>query len=199
MAAASFLTTRFASGLPSVTVDQGEAVLVSGTALRQDGTPATGATVELQSTPHGKGTWTTFDTVAISPAGFLSAAFRPVGSADYRLRIEPSATEVGSTSNKLAVIVRPVVIAAVSKPVVRHGASVGLNVSIPGHASQVVIVERWARNAWHPYATVRLGTNGKKSVVVRPLAKGHFLYRFTKPADAFHLGASSKALQVHAV
>ena len=96
-------------------------------------------------------------------------------------------------------IVRPVVIAAVSKSVVRHGATVGLNVSIPGHASQVVVVERWAHNAWHPYATVRLGANGKRSVVVRPLAKGHFLYRFTKPADAFHLGASSKALQVHAV
>ena len=33
-ATASFLTTRFASGLPSTTVKQGEAVLVSGTALR---------------------------------------------------------------------------------------------------------------------------------------------------------------------
>ena len=198
-AAASFLTTRFASGLPSVTVNQGEAVLVSGTALRQDGTAATGATVELQSTPRGKGTWTTFDTVAVSAAGFLSAAFRPVASADYRLQIGASAAEAGSTSNKLAVIVRPVVIAAVSKPVVRHGATVGLNVSIPGHAGQVVIVERWARNAWQPYATVRLGSNGKKSVVVRPLERGHFRYRFTKPADAFHLGVSSKALQVRAV
>ena len=196
---ASFLTTRFSSGLPSTTVDQGEAVLVSGTALRADGTAVSDATVDLQSTPHGRDAWTTVDTVAVSDAGFLSAALRPVGSSDYRLHIEPTATEAGSDSNKLTIIVRPVVIAAVSKPVVQHGTTVGLNVSIPGHASQVVTVERWAHNAWQPYATVRLGTNGKRSVVVRPLVRGRYLYRFAKAADPYHLIAFSKALQVKAL
>ena len=95
--------------------------------------------------------------MAVSDAGFVSAAFRPVGSSDYRLHIAASATEAGSDSNKLTVIVRPVVIAAVSKPVIVHGRTVGLNVSIPGHAGQVVTVERWAHNAWQPYATVVSG------------------------------------------
>jgi hypothetical protein len=87
----------------------------------------------------------------------------------------------------------------VSRPVVKHGATVGLNVSIPGHASQVVTVERWAHNAWQPYTTARLGTNGKRSVLVRPLLKGKYRFRFTKPADPFHLIAYSKALTVKAL
>jgi hypothetical protein len=197
--AASFLTTRFASGLPSTTVKQGGEVLVSGTALRADGSAVTGATVELQSTPHGRQAWKTFTTVAVSGSGFVTAAFRPVGSSDYRLHIAASATEAGSDSNKLTVIVRPIVIAAVSKPVIVHGRTVGLNVSIPGHAGQVVTVERWAHNAWHHYATVRLGANGKRSVAVRPLLKGRYLFRFIKPADSFHLIAFSKALKVKAL
>jgi hypothetical protein len=196
---ASFLTTRFASGLPSTTVSQGEAVPVSGTALRADNTGATGLDVELQSSPHGRNTWTTFGAKAVTGPGFVAGAFRPVGSSDFRLHVAASATEAGSNSNVLTVIVRPVVTAAVSKATIKHGGTVGLNVSIPGHAGQTVVVERWSNNAWKPYTTVRLGTNGRRSVVVRPLAKGHYRYRFSKPADAFHLGAVSKALQVHAL
>jgi hypothetical protein len=175
------------------------AVQISGTALRADATAVSGAAVQLQSTPHGRQAWTTVATLPVSDAGFVTASFRPVGSSDYRLHITPSATEAGSDSNKLTVIVQPVVIAAVSKTVVRHGRTVGLHVSIPGHAGQVVTVERWAHNAWHRYATVRLGANGKRSVAVRPLLKGRYRFRFIKPADSFHLVAFSKALTVKAL
>jgi hypothetical protein len=198
-AQASSLSLRFASGKPSLTVNQGDAVLVSGTALRADGTGAEGAIVDLQTSPHGRQQWTTIKTTTITGPGFLSAAFRPAGTSDYRLHVAATATEAGSDSKLIKVVVRPVVIAAATKPRIVHGRTVGLNVSIPGHAGQVVTVECWVHNAWKPYTKVRLGSNGKRSVVVRLATKGHYRYRFVKSADATHLSAASKALQINAV
>jgi hypothetical protein len=196
---ASFLNARLASGPGTLQVTEGAAVVVSGTAVRADGTGAGGVPVQVQSSRHGLGVWRTIASSTVTGSGLVTAAFRPVGTSDYRLLIEASATEQGSVSNLLTVVVKPAVIAAVSKPIIVHGRTVGLNVSIPGHAGQLVTVQRWSNNAWRPYATVRLGSNGKRSVAVRLAAKGHYRYRFVKAADAFHLGAFSKTLQVRAL
>jgi hypothetical protein len=196
---ASYLDARLAGGVSTLKVTQGAAVVVSGTALRADGTGAGGATVQVQSSRHGLATWRTITSTIVARSGLLSATFRPQGTSDYRLLIGASATEQGSVGNLLTVVVKPAVIAAVSKPIIVHGRTVGLNVSIPGHAGQLVTVQRWSNNAWRPYATVRLGSNGKRSVAVRLAAKGHYRYRFVKAADAFHLGAFSKTLQVRAL
>jgi hypothetical protein len=155
--------------------------------------------VQLQTTAHGQGAWRTLETSTVSGAGFVSGAVRAVASADYRWHLVPSATELGSDSNVLSLPVKPVVIAAVTRPTIRHGSTVGLNVSVPGHPGQVVLVQRWSRNAWHPYTAVRLGQNGKRSVPVRLATKGHYLYRFVKAADADHVSSPSKALRIRAL
>jgi hypothetical protein len=180
----------------SQSVTEGAAVLVTGTVRRDDGTPADGVTVALQVAALGTTAWRTTGTTTVRPGGFVTTAFRATASADYRLHVASSATEVGSDSNLLTVAVRPSVIAAVTKPKVAHGRPVGLDVSVPGHSGQLVAVQRWYRNAWHAAGTVRLGANGKRVVVVRPAAKGRYRYRFVKAADATHLAAVSKALQV---
>ncbi|MDX6257859.1 MAG: hypothetical protein QOJ11_4193 [Frankiales bacterium] len=195
----ALLTARFATGQSTLRVTQGAAALISGTALQADGSAVGGSTVQVQATPHGRAVWRTVGSLTVPASGLLSGVFRPVGTSDYRLLLQASGDEGGAVSNVLTVVVRPSVIAAVTKPIVEHGRTVGLNVSIPGHAGQVVTVQRWVHNAWKPCATARLGVNGKRSVVVRLLAKGHYVYRFVKAADAFHLGAVSKPLPVRAV
>jgi hypothetical protein len=193
------VTARLAGGLRTLQVTEGAAVVVSGTALRAAGTGAAGATVQVQRSRHGLGAWQTVASSTAAGSGQVTTTIRPVGTADYRLLIGAVPGDQGALSNVLTVIVKPAVIAAVTKPIVVHGRTVGLNVSIPGHAGQVVTVQRWADNAWRPYGTVRLGSNGKRSVAVRIAAKGHYRYRFVKAADASHLGAFSKTLQVRAL
>ena len=196
---ASSLTADLPDGVGTARLTQGGAVQLSGTVLRPDGTAAAGVSVQVQSSRHGLGRWQTVDTQTSSATGAVVSTLRPQGTSDYRLLVAASGTETGSVSNLVTVIVRPFVVAAVTRPTVVHGRTVGLNVSIPGHAGQVVTVQRWSHNAWRPYATVRLGSTGKRSVAVKLAVKGHYRYRFVMAPDAFHLGAESKTLQVRAL
>ncbi|MDX6202350.1 MAG: hypothetical protein QOJ83_1850 [Frankiales bacterium] len=196
---ANILTARFTGGGSTLRVTQGTAVRVSGAAVRSAGSAAAGATVQVQATQRGRSLWRTVASRTVPPSGVLSAVFRPGGNTDYRLVLAASTSEPGAVSNILSVVVTPAVTAAVTKPTVRHGGTVRLNVSIPGHSGQVVTVQRYVHNVWKSYAAVHLGTNGKRSVVVRLLAKGRYLYRFVTAADASHLGAVSKSLPVRAV
>ena len=191
-----FLSSRLVSGHTTQTVTEGSAVVMSGTALRSDGSGAAGTSVELQVSRHGQHTWTTFKTLSVTGPGFLSAAIRPVASSDYRLHVAATPTTAPADSASFSVLVQPVLIAALSEPAIRPGHTVGLNVRVPGHAGQVVLVERFVHHRWTSYAKVRLGSGGRRSVVVRIAAKGQYLYRFVKSADATHVGSKSKALRV---
>ncbi len=196
---ASLLSARPVNGKASQTVREGEAVPIDGTALRPDGMGADGAVALLQSSPHNRNRWTTIRTIRVAGPGFVSAVVRPKQSSDYRLHIAASGNEVGSTSARFTLIVRPVLTAVLSKPFVRHGQTIGLNVVVPGHGGQIVLVQRFVHHKWVDFTKARLGSAGRRSVLIRPLSKGHLLYRFVKAADAYHAAVTSKALPVHVV
>jgi hypothetical protein len=76
---------------------------------------------------------------------------------------------------------------------------VRLEVTIPGHARQLVLVQRWSQGAWHDVTKARLDRDAASTVTVRAAGHGEQRYRFVKAPDTTHLGAVSKALRVDVV
>ena len=194
------MSLRIGPAKHEVTVDEGATVRLSGSVLRPDGGPAAMATVSLQTSPRGRHSWRTVASWQVPASGRLSATVHASSTADYRLRVQRSTTEAGSTSNGLAR-------RTAGRARRRHHShrrpgphACGSTSRSRATPASSCVVQRWSRNALarRTPPSGSAATGDAVTVTVRA-AKGELRFRFVKAPDATHLGAASKALQVRVV
>lgn len=185
--------TRTAASVSPASVTAGGSTTITGRATRIDnGAALVGVPLSLYRKQNGATTWQLLKTTTSNSSGYVSYVHKPVWGQDYQWGPNGSAELLGSRSASVAVGVRPVVTANVSKSTMPLGSSLLLYGSVsPAHPGQAVYLQRWVGGKWNHVTVGKLTSQSTYMFTIKPTARGTYAYRVAKPGDVDHLTTTS--------
>jgi GH25 family lysozyme M1 (1,4-beta-N-acetylmuramidase) len=151
----------------------GKPLVVSATLTRTDTSgPIPGQTVKIFRRVHGSATWVRHGSFTTGSDGTGSVRLHPHYSVDVRL-VFAGGSGYRPSKAVTTTLVRPVVTAALSKPVVRHGHRVKLSGTVtPLVSGQQVTLQLFSRRGtWTVSRTKTISSTGGYSFTLRPRQK----------------------------
>ena len=147
-----------------------------------------GVTVQFLGRRKGIGGYGVVGTRTTSGSGVAALAVKPVRNMEYIARYAGGALRFGRQTGAVAVLVRTLVKTTLSVTSLHLGKSVVIKGSVaPKHAGQKVLLQRLVAGKWKTIATVKLTSLSTYRFTWKPLKKGTFSLRVSKPADADHV------------
>ncbi|MFC0623859.1 DUF1906 domain-containing protein [Kribbella deserti] len=185
--------TRTTIAISPASLTMGGATTITGRATRIDtGAALAGVPLNLYRRQKGTTAWQLIKTTTTNASGVASYVHKPVWSQDYQWGPNGSADTLGSRSASIAVGVRPVVTASVTKTTMPLGSALLLYGSVsPAHPGQAVYLQRWVGGKWNHVTVGKLTTKSTYMFTIKPTVRGTYAYRVAKPGDVDHLTTTS--------
>lgn len=180
------------------TVTYGAALTLSGRLTRADGSPVTGAPVQLLSRTAGQSSTVVLATLRTGAEGQLSRQVTPRTTAEYQLRYGGDALTTPGSSNKTVTYVQPRISGAFTPAGVKLGQASMLRGSVsPAYfGTHLAIRRRLQDGSWQDAAVVGIDGSGTYAWSVQPGAAGRYLFQVVLPVRPAHLEAATPALAV---
>jgi len=173
----------------AATITYGGTETLTATVRQADNSAGlSGVTVQFLGRRKGIGGYGVVGTRTTSGSGVAVLAVKPVRNMEYIARYAGGALRFGRQTGAAAVLVRTLVKTTLSVTSLHLGKSVVIKGSVaPKHAGQKVLLQRLVAGKWKTIATVKLTSLSTYRFTWKPLKKGTFSLRVSKPADADHV------------
>jgi GH25 family lysozyme M1 (1,4-beta-N-acetylmuramidase) len=175
----------------------GKSMQLSATLTRNDtGHGVKDKTVTLYRRPGPKGTWRTIRQLTTDGNGLVSTTVKPQHSAQYELTWTGKKGVLGSSAIT-SIVVRPRVLAQLSKTTVRSGHPVKLTGEVKDFTpGETVTREGYYSGAWHVWKVKRVDSTGHFSFTIHPTTRTVDVYRVVSQALGHRGAGISKTMRL---
>lgn len=187
------VATVLTAAVSAARVAYGTRLIVTGRLRRGPaGTPLANVPVEVVVRPGGSATAARVALLTSGPAGSVSFAVVPRGTASYQLSYRGDAFSVPSTSEPISVSVQPRISAALFPAAIVRGQTSHLRGTlVPSYGAVRVQVQRRAANgSWRAISVVGVSGSGSYDASFTP-GVGSYVLRVVLPGSAGYLTAVS--------